>query len=30
MWDGLNGADERVAFKRTAGGYVFRAPSRYG
>jgi hypothetical protein len=29
MWDGLNGADERVAFKRTAGGYVFRAPSRW-
>jgi hypothetical protein len=29
MWDGLNGADERVAFKRTADGYVFRAPSRW-
>ena len=29
MWDGLNGADERVAFKRTSDGYVFRAPSRW-
>ena len=29
MWDGLNGADERVAFKRTAHGYVFRVPSRW-
>jgi hypothetical protein len=26
MWDGLNGADERAAFKRSANGYVFRAP----
>jgi hypothetical protein len=29
MWYGLSGLDERAAFKRTANGYVFRAPSRW-
>jgi hypothetical protein len=29
MWNGLNGLDERAAFKRTTNGYVFRAPSRW-
>jgi hypothetical protein len=27
MWYGLSGLDERAAFKRTADGYVFRAPT---
>jgi hypothetical protein len=29
MANGLDGLDERVAFKRIANGYVFRAPSRW-
>jgi len=29
MWMGISEADERAAFKRTANGYVFQAPSRW-